>query len=81
MALSNVELYEALKGPIGEDAARMIAEVVPTAGELATKTDLAQLETRVVDRIDRINGRLWVMFVPLWVGLYGLIGTLIVTAR
>ncbi|MGH2758847.1 MAG: hypothetical protein ACRDKJ_04705 [Actinomycetota bacterium] len=40
MARSNVELYEAPKGSIPEDAARMIAEVVPPAKDLAMKTDL-----------------------------------------
>jgi hypothetical protein len=40
MALSNVELYEALKGPVGPEAARLIAEVVPPAEGLATKADL-----------------------------------------
>lgn len=37
MALTNIELYEALKEPVGEKAARMIAEVVPAAKDLATK--------------------------------------------
>ena len=39
MALTNVELYEALRNRVGEDAARLIAEVVPTASDLATKAD------------------------------------------
>lgn len=40
MVLTNVELYEALKDRVGEEAARLIAEVVPTATELVTKRDL-----------------------------------------
>jgi hypothetical protein len=40
MALTNVELYEALKDRVGEEAARLIADVVPAADELATKHDL-----------------------------------------
>ena len=42
MALSNVELYEALRGHVGEDAARMIADVIPPSRNLATKLDLEQ---------------------------------------
>lgn len=111
MAISNVDLYEALKGPVGEKAARMIADVFPPARNLATNDGLtrvegnlearifqveakleakiSQLELKVlelraemIDRIamseSRIMGRLWVMFVPLWIGVFGLIATLIV---
>lgn len=44
MALTNIELYEALKKDVSEEAARMIAEAVPKASELATKADIARLE-------------------------------------
>ena len=43
MTLTNVALYEALKPTIGEEAARMIAEVVPPTRDLATKGDVAAL--------------------------------------
>lgn len=43
MAVTNVELYEALKPSIGEEAARMIAEVVPPTRDLATKRDVDAL--------------------------------------
>jgi hypothetical protein len=46
-AVTNIELYEALKKDLNEDAARLIAEVVPAAGDVATKTDIARLEARV----------------------------------
>jgi hypothetical protein len=36
MAMSHVELYEALKRSISDQAARLIAEVVPAAKDLAT---------------------------------------------
>lgn len=89
MDMSNVELYEALKGPVGPEAARMISEVVPPARELATKQDVARLDGRVlelraevIDRMaameSRLTGRLWLMFVPLWAGVFGVIATLIV---
>ena len=41
---THVELYEALKPHLGTEAAQMIAEVVPPAGELATKNDIMRLE-------------------------------------
>lgn len=44
MAMSNVELYEALKGAIPEAAARMIAESVPPSRELTTVNDLTRLD-------------------------------------
>jgi len=42
MAVSNVELYEALKSKIGEEAARLMANVIPAAENLATKDDLSE---------------------------------------
>lgn len=41
--MTNVELYEALKGSIPEHAARMIAEAFHPSRELATRSDLAEL--------------------------------------
>ena len=43
MGLTNIELYEELKKDVSERAARMIAEAVPKASELATKSDIAEL--------------------------------------
>ena len=37
---THVELYEALKPHVGPEAAQMIAEAVPPAGNLATKDDI-----------------------------------------
>jgi len=42
MTLSHVELYEALKPTVGEEAAALMAEVVPPAADLARKQDLAE---------------------------------------
>ncbi len=82
MAATNVELYEALKEPIGAKAARLIAEVFPAASNLATNQALAEVQLRLVERMaaleTRIMARLWVMFVPLWIGVFGLIATLLV---
>ena len=77
MALTNIALYEALKVELSEDAARMIAEVVPAASDLATKldvnelrTDIARLDARISDfesRLERRISRWGALFVvPLW---------------
>lgn len=62
MDVSNVELYEALKrGNVGEEAAKMLAEVVPPAPELVTKADLREeiqsLELRLASQYERIDDR------------------------
>lgn len=78
MALSNLELYETLKKSMDEDAARMIAEVLPLGRDVATKDDIARLEratkediARVEQQIARMDARFarWILafFVPLWI--------------
>jgi hypothetical protein len=52
MAVTNIELYEELKKSLTEDAARMIAEVVPVTGEVATKSDIALLGAELKSYID-----------------------------
>ena len=78
MALTNIELYEALKRDLSEDSARMIAEVIPAASDLATKADVAgvdahlmavelRLERQIERRIAALERRFFVIFaVPLW---------------
>lgn len=79
---SNIELYEALKGYLGGEAARLIAEAVPPKAELATKTDI-QLEIEKL-RTDfaefKADMRRWMLafFVPLWVGVYGTLAAVVV---
>ena len=77
MALTNIELYEALKKDLNEDAARMIAEVVPAAQDLATKADVAAVELRLQARFDQLESRMlrWTLtfFVPLWAGVFGVL--------
>jgi hypothetical protein len=46
---TNVELYEALKPHVGQEAAGMIADVIPPARDLATRTDLAGVRTELSD--------------------------------
>lgn len=75
MATVNLELYEALKKTLDEEAPRMIAEVVPEARNLATKEDLERVEHRLERRIDQLESRMfrWTLtfFVPLWVAVLG----------
>lgn len=73
MAKTNIELYEALKAPVGDEAARMIAEVVPAADDLATKLDL---ESGFNRQLRWMIG----MFVPVWLGVYASLVTLVVLA-
>lgn len=72
--VTNIELYEALKKDLNEDAARLIAEVVPIAGEVATKSDIRSLESA-------IDAKLWRLtigvFIPLCVTMLGSVGALV----
>ena len=78
MTLTNVALYEALKPTIGEEAARMIAEVVPPTQDLATKLDIAGLNARFAEVDARIHTEAtrtikWIVgvFVPVWGATWG----------
>ena len=69
---THVELYEALKPHLGDQAARMIAEVVPPAANLATKEDIQAL------RADIFRWGL-TFFVPMWVAVIALVVDLLRT--
>jgi hypothetical protein len=78
MAKTNIELYEALKHDLSEDAARMIAEVVPQAGNLATKDDLAVLGADLKSYIDARLLRFTAMIlVPVALTMLGTVGALV----
>ncbi len=68
---TNVELYEALKPHVGQEAAGMIAEVVPATGDLVTKSYLdvriAEVNQRIAEVEARFSQRLLAYFIPLWV--------------
>ena len=71
---TNVELYEALKPHVGQEAAGMIAEVVPRSRDLATKldisgvrTELAELRADLHKEIGAVRATLLTYFIPLWV--------------
>lgn len=79
MALTNVELYEALKGSIPQDAARMIAEAFHPARDLATKSDLVGVQSSLQVEIAELRGAIkalptmrWMfgLFVPVWLGTW-----------
>ena len=69
---TSVELYRALRGKLGENAAKMLAESIPRSEELATKTDIAEL------RAD-MRGWMLTFFVPLLIGVYGTLAAVIVS--
>jgi hypothetical protein len=86
MAMSNVELYEALKGSIPEAAARMIAEHFPPSRDLATTHDLARmgesLRAEMQTGFASLRGEIhaesartmrWMLtfFIPVWAGTWG----------
>jgi hypothetical protein len=84
MALTNIELYEELKKSVTEEAARMIAEVVPNADDLATKSDIARLEgefaavrTDIARLGESLSDRMLRYFVPLWIAVYGSLATMV----
>ena len=58
MALSNVELYEALKPTVGEEAARLMANVIPPAENLATRLDVSEAKADVKAAIAKTNDRI-----------------------
>lgn len=68
---TNVELYEALKPHVGEDAAGMIADVVAPARDLVTTSQLdvaiAGVHTRIAELDAHFSQRLLTYFIPLWV--------------
>jgi hypothetical protein len=78
MAVTNVELYEALRERVGEDAARMIAEVVPPAAEMATKHDIARLSDQIKD--SQVSTLRWMvgLFIPVWAGTWATVVAVII---
>lgn len=74
---TTVELYEALKDTVGNEAARMIADAIPQAADLATKVDIAslregmeQLRGEIHAAEARITRWMLTFFIPLWAGVW-----------
>ena len=88
MAMSNVELYEALKGSIPEAAARVIAENFRPAGELATRHDLELLRSEMHTGFAAVREEIhessastmrWMLtfFIPVWAGSWGTVAAVL----
>ncbi len=82
MALTHVQLYEALKSTVGEEAARLMAEVVPPAENVALKTDISDLRAEMNQRFAELRAEMraetnrsirWMMgfLISAWVGSFG----------
>lgn len=78
---TSIELYETLRDRIGEDAARMVAETIPQAENVATKADIAELRGELRTEIHKsaLSTVKWILgfTIPMWaatwaaiVGLY-----------
>ena len=76
---TGLELYEALKPTVGEEAARMIAEALPMTERVATKADVAELVSK--GDLHAMEARMfrWMLgfFATLWLGNAGLIVTIV----
>ncbi len=74
---TGLELYEALKPTVGEEAAKMIAESMPLSDQIATKSDLEHFQLAM--RADlhaleaRISQRMVTFNITLFLGLAGMI--------
>lgn len=68
---THVELYRALEPVVGEQAAQMIADVVPPASNLATKEDIQALKA------DLFRWGL-TFFVPMWLAVLALVVDILV---
>lgn len=72
---TTLQLYEALKGHVGEEAARMIAEALPLSDRVVTESYLDA-------RLGGLEARLfrWMLgfFATLWLSNVGVIVTLLV---
>ena len=55
MAVTHVELYEALKGSVGEKAARMIAEIVPVAADVARTNDVLAVRQDLAEAVSTLR--------------------------
>lgn len=87
MALSNVQLYESLKGSIPDEAARMIAEAFPAARDLATKLDVHEVKVAVTQleaRMEALHASTlrWMvgLFFPAWAVTAGTLLALVLRA-
>ncbi len=76
---TTLQLYDALKEHVGEDAARMIAEALPLSDRIVTES---YLDARLDARLGAMEARIfrWMLgfFATLWLSNVGVIITLLV---
>ena len=75
MARTQVELYEALKPHVGEEGARLIAEVIPTDEVLTVPV----FDARLAEFKAEMRGWMLAFFVPLWIGVYLTLGAIVIS--
>jgi hypothetical protein len=78
---TGLEIYEAFKPTVGEEAARMLAEALPMSDQIATKADLEILRVATRADLQEMKSDIfrWMLgfFATLWIGNAGLIVTLL----
>jgi hypothetical protein len=78
LALTNIELYEELKKTLTDDAARMIAEVVPKGDDIVTVDVLDRRLLELKSYIDsRMTRFMLAGFIPIWAAMFAMLGVLI----
>jgi hypothetical protein len=75
---TDIELYEVLKPKLGEEGARLIAERLGDQA-VATKADIQELRTDFAEFKAEMRDWMLRYFIPLWIGVYGTLGALIVS--
>lgn len=76
MVRSQVELYDALKGHVGEEGARLIAESLPVGDEIVTT---GILRAEFAEFKAEMRGWMLGFFVPLWIGVYLTLAAIIIS--
>ncbi len=79
MAKTQLEFYEALKPHVGEEGARLIAEIMPTDELLTVTVFEAKLDTALAEFRAEMRGWMLAFFVPLWIGVYLTLGAIVIS--
>jgi hypothetical protein len=76
---ARADLYTGLAEVLGRDRAETLMSQLPTfdPGEVATKSDLAELRTELRDGLGAFNQRLDRLFLALLVGSFGIVATML----
>jgi hypothetical protein len=75
MARTQLEYYDALKAHVGEEGARLIAEIVPVE-EYVTRD---YLDLKLTELKAEMRGWMLGFFVPLWIGVYLTLAAIVVS--